>query len=394
MSSVTLTDERLRSRLNADQASRERMCIAVLGLDRNYSDIKPRRPEGGPDGGRDIECHRNGLLCFGAVGFQNNVSDSPDDKRNTAKKFESDVDAARAASAEAKAFVFFCNTDMTPTEVKDLSNFAISKGFSLVDIFYRERIRIALDGVEGLAVRFQYLDIAMSDTEQKAFFGRFGKDLEGLIHGRFDQIEKKLDELRFEQWRAGPIHRIELELKFKRYAYSKDLPREHFRVAVDFRDGIDPTGSMVLGCRDDYVTTGDGITQFASKSFFGRESKKQTKGVWLPHGSVRMFGGAITGITSGVTWSPHSTIQVREFDRLSATIHFTRNLVPLVDRVRLSIDHYVFVDWRIDVTQLERWSIGFEWPDELTAEELAIETCGIHPWLRFEELPKSIDYDN
>lgn len=46
MDVARLTSERLRTALNGNQPSRERMCLAVLGLDRNYSDIKPRRPEG------------------------------------------------------------------------------------------------------------------------------------------------------------------------------------------------------------------------------------------------------------------------------------------------------------------------------------------------------------
>ena len=91
MDTARQTDERLRHALNADQPSRERLCTALLALDRNFSDIRPRRPEGGPDGGRDIECLRGPNVCFGAVGFVNNASDSPKDKKDIKKKFKSDL---------------------------------------------------------------------------------------------------------------------------------------------------------------------------------------------------------------------------------------------------------------------------------------------------------------
>ena len=49
-----LTDERLRM-WNLSQATRERLCAAVLSLSADYQDVRPRRPEGGPDRGRDLE---------------------------------------------------------------------------------------------------------------------------------------------------------------------------------------------------------------------------------------------------------------------------------------------------------------------------------------------------
>src|ERR1700689_38933 len=106
-----LTDERLKSWLNADQAARERMCAGILALDRSYTDIVPRRPEGGPDGGRDIECRRLGQKCFGAVGFLNHACDSKEQKKKLLRKFRDDIQSARDGEPTLKAFVFMCNID-------------------------------------------------------------------------------------------------------------------------------------------------------------------------------------------------------------------------------------------------------------------------------------------
>lgn len=71
------------------------MCLDILKIDKNYSDVKPRHPEGGPDGARDIEAlYKGELLTWGAVGFQNNVSDSPVEIKSTKKKFRDDLKSA------------------------------------------------------------------------------------------------------------------------------------------------------------------------------------------------------------------------------------------------------------------------------------------------------------
>jgi hypothetical protein len=97
-----LTEERLRSWLDARQTERERMCLGVLSLDRRYTDVQPRRPKGGPDGGRDIQATFRGEVVWGAVGFRNQVSDSPEDRREARKKFTSDLDAALKEKPDLK----------------------------------------------------------------------------------------------------------------------------------------------------------------------------------------------------------------------------------------------------------------------------------------------------
>ena len=68
------TEKRLKSYLDTNQQGRERMCLQILALDKNYSDIHPRHPKGGQDHGRDIEAtYKDDILCFCGVGFVNGV---------------------------------------------------------------------------------------------------------------------------------------------------------------------------------------------------------------------------------------------------------------------------------------------------------------------------------
>lgn len=94
----TETDIRLKSWLDTNQRDREQMCRAVLALDAYYSDVRPRHPSGGPDGGRDIEAVLNGdCAAYGAVGFHNSANDSNDPKKRIRAKFSSDLASALAA---------------------------------------------------------------------------------------------------------------------------------------------------------------------------------------------------------------------------------------------------------------------------------------------------------
>src|SRR4051812_23894956 len=96
MSTAQHTDERLRNSLDGQQLSRERLCLAVLGLDNRFANIKPRNPRGGPDGGRDIEAVFQGSqVAWGAVGFQNSVNDSSAQRKKAAKKFSDDLSRAK-----------------------------------------------------------------------------------------------------------------------------------------------------------------------------------------------------------------------------------------------------------------------------------------------------------
>jgi hypothetical protein len=77
-----VTDERLKSFLDTNQLAREQLCLAVLAADKRFSEVRPRHPRGGPDGGRDIEAvFRGGQRTFGAVGFLNQANDSDEQKR-------------------------------------------------------------------------------------------------------------------------------------------------------------------------------------------------------------------------------------------------------------------------------------------------------------------------
>lgn len=180
MADPRLTDERLRTWLQS-QAERERLCIALLPMFGAYRDVRPRRPRGGPDGGRDIEATLDGGLVWGAVGFQEHASDSRDSRTAAVRKYYDDLDSACGENSQLHGFAFFTNVDFPPSMVDELERAARTRGLSHVDIFHRERLREKLDSTPGLALRLQFLSIPMSIEEQTAFVHHLSKSQDARL---------------------------------------------------------------------------------------------------------------------------------------------------------------------------------------------------------------------
>jgi hypothetical protein len=229
------TDERLRHWLDTNQLARERICQCILSLDKRFTDVRPRHPRGGPDGGRDLEAVFEGdRTAFTAVGFLNSVSDSPQERKKIAKKFDADVKAALEAQPDLKIFVFFTNVALTVGDKEPLEDGARKQGIAVIDIFDRERMRIALDSTDGLTARYQYLGIHLSDAEQAAFFARWGHQVEQLTTGSASDVRARLDRLEFIQERIRPLHNIHFGLKLSREVTINELPNFRALMAITF----------------------------------------------------------------------------------------------------------------------------------------------------------------
>ena len=223
------TDEKLKSYLDTNQLHREQMCLAILASDKRFTDVRPRHPRGGPDGARDIEAiYREDLKAFGAVGFVNQANDSDEQRKKIKAKFTSDLESAVSADSNLGVFVFFTNTNLTIGEKEQLIEEAKGKRITYCDIFDRERIRIALDSPDGFAIRFQYLNIALSEEEQASFFSRWGDDIQSVISSGFQKIEGALNRVLFLQEANDPISQLVLLFELDEKYQAEDIG--HFRL--------------------------------------------------------------------------------------------------------------------------------------------------------------------
>lgn len=196
MDGPKLTEERLRNHLDSNQPAREGMCLALLPLLGPYTRERPRRPKGGPDGARDIECLYEGATpVWGAVGFKNGGGRDDPSREEIDRKFRADITAALEENPSLTGFIFFTNVDLTPGRCEGLIRHAQERGIRHVEIFDFERLRNALDSSEGLIARVQWLGIPMNETEQLALVGKFGTQLQNAVTARFDRVERTLTQM-------------------------------------------------------------------------------------------------------------------------------------------------------------------------------------------------------
>jgi hypothetical protein len=222
------TDERLKSYLDTNQLHREQMALAILAIDKRFTEVRPRHPRGGPDGGRDIEAlFRGTQLAFGAVGFVNQADDSEDKKRNIRAKFADDLESALRSDPAPEVFAFLTNVNLTVGEKDQLVGSAKERGIIHCEVFDRERLRIALDSADGFAIRFQYLAIALSEEEQASFFARWGDDINSVIATGFQQVQKTLDHLLFLQEANDSLQTFQVAFELDREYTGEEIG--HFR---------------------------------------------------------------------------------------------------------------------------------------------------------------------
>ena len=234
---VYITTERLKNYLNTNQAQRERMCLQILSLDSNYTEIKPRHPNGGKDHGRDIEAlYKNEIICFCGVGFVNNACDSTEQKTEIINKFSSDLQSAiKNAATEKinlKGFIFFTNIELTISERDSLIDKAHDNGITHCEIYHRERMLIALNTPDGFAIRFNFLNIPLTPEEQSSFFSKWGSDIQSVITNGFQEQKKAIDRMIFLQESQLPINYLHVGYKFNKEYHSDEIG--HFRIISEF----------------------------------------------------------------------------------------------------------------------------------------------------------------
>ena len=150
-------------------------------------------------------------------------------KKKTIKaKFESDLKSALNADKKPSVFIFFTNINLTIGEKDALIVRAKKSQIMFCEILDRERLRISLDSPDGFSIRFQYLNIALSEEEQASFFARWGEDIQSVISTGFQRIESTLNRVLFLQEYNDALSHLTLSFELDT-KYSAEIIG-HFRL--------------------------------------------------------------------------------------------------------------------------------------------------------------------
>ena len=154
------------------QSPSERLAAQILSSEK-YASVDPAHPLGGPDGGQDAKCTKEGHVWTMAVYFPRGRLSFG----NITKKFLNNLGGARENSTSG--IVFVTNQELSLSERESLVN--QGKGFK-VDLFHLERITAILDRPEMKDIRTRFLDMA-DDEPIVLNFGGGGGNAPGAAGG-------------------------------------------------------------------------------------------------------------------------------------------------------------------------------------------------------------------
>jgi hypothetical protein len=146
------------------QAPSERLAAQILLFD-GYESVDPSHPLGGPDGGKDILCRKDGLHCLAGVYFPRGHQNF----KETKKKFRSDLQKAESQQLPVGRFIFITNQELRLAEREELT--ALARDID-VELYHLERVTAILDFPGMQAVRNQFLGIDGDSTGNRG--GRGG----------------------------------------------------------------------------------------------------------------------------------------------------------------------------------------------------------------------------
>lgn len=394
------TDERLKSYLDTNQLHREQMCRAILAIDCRYTEVRPRHPRGGRDKGRDIEAiYRENQLAFGAVGFVNQANDSNEQKKTVNKKFLSDLKNAISANQALEAFVFFTNINFTLGEKESLISSAKSFKIHHCEIFDRERLRISLDNPDGFSIRFQYLDIPLSEPEQASFFARWGDDIQQVISTGFKNIENGINRLLFLEESQNPLHHFSIALELKEKYTAEEIG--HFRAfcSLHLKEIKKNIFEIVFGSSDKahrirfddkknlHTTDLSGIKHGISSGQWEyhinleEENSTEENEKYVLVGSSSSIGqDSIEFITMSyqkdvfIRFTP--TISLKDFDEAMFMPILNKSLAEKIKSIHIYSDGYKIQEINLEEFEIDNTKFEFDLPIEFSNIELK------DPWVR------------
>jgi len=317
----------------------------------------------------------NKRVAWAAIGFQNSVSDSSAERRKAKKKFKDDLKNALQEDPNLAAFVFFTNVRLTIGDKQSLATHGNEQGVEVTDIFDRERIRISLDSPDGLALRFQYLDIPLSDAEQKSFFARWGASLETLIVESIQGVDSRLARLEFFQEQSLPLTHFSFHLRLSRAVSRLEMP--HFRACMS---------GFFLPPKPNYVQFNLAVCDNTPQRNPTRPSWDVFGTAWSNDVQKRLFESfsmrpellkRVAGrMDADFMGNPLFELELRGLRGARLAFFANRKLAELVDGIFVIANEYV-------VWSAERAELTFDehdyvrnWPCEFSNEELS------DPWVR------------
>jgi hypothetical protein len=374
-----MTVERLRTWVQS-QAEREHLCLHLWPLLGDYRFPKPRNPYGGPDGGRDLEASYKGeQLAFGAVGWKANATDDYKQVAEIKSKFKADLASALATQPDLKVFAFFTNLELKRSDRRVLEQYATKKGIEVVEIFYRDRLRQALDSAAGLLYRLKYLGLPVTPGERDAFDAYFSERIDAGLRYTATQ----LDRIEF-------LHALDTPVRWLDFVIRLDAPYSAGEMDGPYAAAL-VIGSRERGAEAPFVGLGNvsfylgDFTRFQPTTAEGAKATLvfcQRQIAWsfpplheyeMPPFSDEQDHARFIRTDCRVD-EPFPFPRLRDFDHLDYTLYATANLAQRIEDVSLFVNEYAILSLSsgmleaspVDNAALSTLHPG--WPEQLSGD--------------------------
>ncbi|MDX1200625.1 hypothetical protein GOL94_25110 [Sinorhizobium medicae] len=290
------TETQLRNYLNNNKYKQEMLAAEMLRVSDHFSNVVTQQTSGARDGGVDIESEFKGRQCISGVGFCNDANDKSD-RAGVARKFRADLEAGLKKTPAAKAFAFVTNVNFTTDQRTKLFGECASRGIECTEIFDRDRLVRILNTPRGLLARYTYLDMPLSDDEQKAFFSAWGSDINSTIRESVSGLQDKLDRQAFLADSTFPLRGVTFEFTWREDAPLDPGETLSLAVILHLRRSRTIVNELIAGCdvalsemefslRDGEVTKRLECKEngFTSVRRPGHFKKNVYQDEWRPHG--------------------------------------------------------------------------------------------------------------
>ena len=308
----------------------------------------------------------SGCQVWGAVGFRDAVTDSPEDRRWVARKFCDDLQAALTENPTLNAFVFFTNVELTSAEEDALIREGKERGLGYVEVFTRKRLRILLDNPAALRLPIQELSVPMSESAWASFLGRFGAQLQRLMLTQLEAVEQHLARLEFFKDCANPLNEAGVFVQLRHGRSPHEIG--HFRILVQIMSiqSPDPSPTLCLSSRD-----GDPIWERGDEEgrIVGVKSRLWSRN---PEGEIR---AAVPSKQRGHPSPANLLGTLGDLDQRHLFVYITKPLFERIRGIGVQVNNYVlaFVD-RESLVPIDTDPL-IPWPEPLTDRERAV------PWI-------------
>jgi hypothetical protein len=245
-----------------------------------------------------------------------------------------------------------------------------AKGFSFVELYYRERLRIELDSPRGLGFRFNYLGIPLSLAEQQVFFAEYGQALERLLQKGFSAMDERLRRLEFLQECQKQLEFAKVVVTLNRPVNAEELG--HFRFLADIQGLVPGRQPMLwIGCRDAFRsekrTDGSPVLVIGSKGLAWCRNPDETLESHIDPAGVlttKKLDADVILIDRG----PFSTFASLLYCT-RVVFWVTKPLVPFIESIYLIVDDYVLAGGHREQLHILESGSSPPWIEMLTDEE-------------------------